>query len=156
MYNYCYGTVFTIITITMVLYAQLYYDIVCMQNYDIMPLERFCEVLYIKLCIGHAKIFINLPPGNHENIFGFSAFHVGLPPKPTGYRCLANGLLIRTDCTNVLVWIFEFVRFLPVTAAYQSVYRNWWPVVQWTSSVMKTLHTGVTLRRWFLSPPLPH
>jgi hypothetical protein len=42
----------------MVLYAQLslslwycmhtyYYDIVCMQNYDIIPLVRLCEVLYI-------------------------------------------------------------------------------------------------------------
>jgi hypothetical protein len=34
-------------------------------------LVRFCEVLYINLCIDHAKIFINLPPGNHKNIFGF-------------------------------------------------------------------------------------
>jgi hypothetical protein len=69
---------------TMVLYARLslslslwycmhnyYYDIVCMQNYDIIPLVRFCEALYIKLCIDHAKIFINLPPGNHKNMFGF-------------------------------------------------------------------------------------
>jgi hypothetical protein len=50
-----------------------YYDIVFMQNYDIISLVRFCEVLYINLCIGHAKIFINLPPGNHEYIFDFSA-----------------------------------------------------------------------------------
>jgi hypothetical protein len=47
-----------------------YYDIVCMQNYDIIPFMRFCEVLYINICIVHAKIFINLPPGNHENSFG--------------------------------------------------------------------------------------
>jgi hypothetical protein len=80
-----------------------YYDIICMQNYDIIPLVRFCEVLYINICIGHAKIFINLPPGNHENIFGFYTFHVGLPLKPTGYRCLPNGLPIRTDYTDVLV-----------------------------------------------------
>jgi hypothetical protein len=25
-----------------------YYDIVCMQNYDIIHLVRFCDVLYIK------------------------------------------------------------------------------------------------------------
>jgi hypothetical protein len=31
-----------------------YYDIVCMQKYDIIPLVRFCEVLYINLCIDHA------------------------------------------------------------------------------------------------------
>jgi hypothetical protein len=49
-----------------------YYDIVCMQNYDIIPLLRFCEVLYINIRIGHAKIFINLPPGNHENSFSKS------------------------------------------------------------------------------------
>jgi hypothetical protein len=48
-----------------------YYDIICMQNYDIIPLVRFCEVLYINICIGHAKILINLPPGNHTNVFGF-------------------------------------------------------------------------------------
>jgi hypothetical protein len=48
-----------------------YYDIVCMQNYDIIPLVRFCEVLYINLCIDHAKIYINLPPGNHKNMFDF-------------------------------------------------------------------------------------
>jgi hypothetical protein len=48
-----------------------YYDIVCMQNYDIIPLVRFCEVLYINIRISHAKIFINLPPGNHTNVFGF-------------------------------------------------------------------------------------
>jgi hypothetical protein len=74
-----------------------YYDIGCMQNYDIIPLVRFCEVLYIYLCIDHAKIFINLPPGNHKNMFGFSAFHVGLPLKPTGYRSLLSGLPIETD-----------------------------------------------------------
>jgi hypothetical protein len=67
---------------TMVLYARLslslwycmndyYYDIVSMQNYDIIPSVRFCEVLYINIRIGHAKIFINLPPGNHTNVFGF-------------------------------------------------------------------------------------
>jgi hypothetical protein len=88
-----------------------YCDIACMQNYDIIPLVRFCEVLYINLCISHAKIFINLPPGNHKNIFGFSAFHVGLPPKPTGYRFLPSGLPIRTDCTGVLIWILNLFGF---------------------------------------------
>jgi hypothetical protein len=48
-----------------------YYNIVCMQNYDIIPLMRFCEVLYINIPIGDAKIFINLPPGNHTNVCGF-------------------------------------------------------------------------------------
>jgi hypothetical protein len=48
-----------------------YYDIVCMQNYDIILLVRFCEVLYINIRISRAKIFINLPPGNHTNVFGF-------------------------------------------------------------------------------------
>jgi hypothetical protein len=48
-----------------------YYDIVCMQNYDIIHLVRFCEVIYINLCIGHAKIFINLPTGDHEKYFRF-------------------------------------------------------------------------------------
>jgi hypothetical protein len=56
-----------------------YYDIVCIQNYDIIPLVRFCDDLYIKLCIDHAKIFINSSPENHKNMFGFSAFTVGLP-----------------------------------------------------------------------------
>jgi hypothetical protein len=55
-----------------------YYDIVCMQNYDIIHLVRFCDVLYIKLCIDHAKIFINSSPENHKTMFGFSAFTVGL------------------------------------------------------------------------------
>jgi hypothetical protein len=74
-----------------------YYDIVCMQNYDIIPLVRFCEILYINLCKDHAKIFINLPPENHKNMFRFSAFHVCLPPKPTSNRSLPSGLLIETD-----------------------------------------------------------
>jgi hypothetical protein len=56
-----------------------YYDIVCMQNYDIIPLVRFCEVLYINLCIGHAKIFINLPPGNQKTCSVFL-------PLPSVYR----------------------------------------------------------------------
>jgi hypothetical protein len=77
-------------TMVLYLYARLslslwycmhnyYYDIVCMQNYDIIPLVRFCDVLYIKLCIEHAKIFINSSPENHKTMFGFSAFTVGLP-----------------------------------------------------------------------------
>jgi hypothetical protein len=92
----------------MVLYARLslslwycmhnyYYDIFCMQNYDIIPLVWFCEVLYINLCIDHAKIFINLSQENHKNMFGFSAFHFGLPPKLTGNRSLPSGLPIETD-----------------------------------------------------------
>jgi hypothetical protein len=68
-----------------------------MQNYDIIPLVRFCEVLYINLCIDGAKIFINLPLGNNKNMFGFYAFNVGLPLKPTGYRSLPSGLPIETD-----------------------------------------------------------
>jgi hypothetical protein len=68
-----------------------------MQNYDIIPLVRFCEVIYINLCIDHAKIFINLPPGNHKIMFGFSAFKVGLPLKPTGYQSLPSGLPNETD-----------------------------------------------------------
>jgi hypothetical protein len=80
-YHYHYSIVCTIITMTL---------FVC-------KTMRFCEVLYINLCIDHAKIFINLPPGNHKNIFGFSAFHVGLLPKPTGYRSLPSGLPIETD-----------------------------------------------------------
>jgi hypothetical protein len=108
-----------------------YYDIVCMQNYDITPLVRFCEVLYINLCIDHAKIFINLPPENHKNMFSFSAFHAGLPPnRPvTGpYRAV-----YRLNCRFNLD--FEFVRFWSVTAAYRPVYRNRWPAVRWTGSV---------------------
>jgi hypothetical protein len=66
-YHYHYGIVCTIITIT-IWYCMhnYYYGIVCMQNYDIIPLVRFCDVLYINLCIDHAKIFINLPPGNQK------------------------------------------------------------------------------------------
>jgi hypothetical protein len=81
----------------MVLMHNYYYDIVYMQNYDIIPLVRFCKVLYINLCIDHVKICINLPPEKHKNMFGFSAFHVGLPPKPTGNRSLPSGLPIETD-----------------------------------------------------------
>jgi hypothetical protein len=43
-----------------------YYDIVFMQNYDIIPQVRFCDVLYIKLCIDHANIFINSSPENRR------------------------------------------------------------------------------------------
>jgi hypothetical protein len=43
-----------------------YYDIVCMQNYVIIPLVRSCDVLYIELCIDHANIFINSSPENHK------------------------------------------------------------------------------------------
>jgi hypothetical protein len=74
-----------------------YYDIVCMQNYDIIPLVRLCEVLYISLCIDHAKIFINSLPENHKNMVGFSAFPDGLPPKPTGNRSLPRGKLVLTN-----------------------------------------------------------
>jgi hypothetical protein len=73
-----------------------YYDIVSMQNYDIIAFVRFCEVLYINLCIDHAKIFINLPPRNQKHV-RFSAFHVGLPLKPTSYRSLPSGLPIETN-----------------------------------------------------------
>jgi hypothetical protein len=88
-----------------------YYDIVCMQNYDIIPLVRFCDVLYINLCIDHAKIFINLPPGNHKNIFVLSALNVGLPLKPTGYRSLPSGLPNETDWTGVSIWILNLFSF---------------------------------------------
>jgi hypothetical protein len=84
-----------------------------MQSYDIIPLVRFCEVIYINLCIDHAKIFINLPPGNHKIMFGFSAFKVGLPLKPTGYQSLPSGLPNETDWAGVSIWIlnlFGFVR----------------------------------------------
>jgi hypothetical protein len=63
-----------------------YYDIVCMQNYVIIPLVRFCDVLYIELCIDHANIFINSSPENHKYMFGFPVFSLGLPALPTGYR----------------------------------------------------------------------
>jgi hypothetical protein len=63
-----------------------YYDIVCMQNYVIIPLVRFCDVLYIELCIDHANICINSPPENHKYMFGFPVFSLGLPALPTGYR----------------------------------------------------------------------
>jgi hypothetical protein len=82
-----------------------------MQNYYIIPLVRFREVLYINLSIDHAKIFINLPSENHKNMFGFSAFHVGLPPKPTGNRSLPNGLPIETDWTGVSIWILNLFGF---------------------------------------------
>jgi hypothetical protein len=132
------------ITMTMVLYARLslwycmhnyYYDIVCMQNYDITPLVRFCEVLYINLCIDHAKIFINLPPENHKNMFSFSAFHVSLPPKPTGNWSLPSRFTDRNRLNWRFNLDFEFVRFWSVTAAYRPVYRNRWPAVRWTGSV---------------------
>jgi hypothetical protein len=57
-----------------------YYDIVCMQNYVIIPLVRFCDVLYIKLCIDHANIFINSSPENQKHTVGFPSFSFGLPP----------------------------------------------------------------------------
>jgi hypothetical protein len=46
-----------------------YYDIVCMQNYDIIHLVRFCDVLYIELCMDHANIFIKSSPENHKYMF---------------------------------------------------------------------------------------
>jgi hypothetical protein len=63
-----------------------YYDIVCMQNYVIIPLVGFCDVLYIKLCIDHANIFINSSPEKHKCMFGFPVFSLGLPALPIGYR----------------------------------------------------------------------
>jgi hypothetical protein len=57
-----------------------YYDIVCMQNYVIIPLVRFCDVLYIKLCIDHANIFINSSLENQKHTVGFPSFSFGLPP----------------------------------------------------------------------------
>jgi hypothetical protein len=62
------------------------YDIVCMQNYVIIPLVRFCDVLYIKLCIDHANIFINSSPENQKHTVGFPSFSFGLPPVPIGNR----------------------------------------------------------------------
>jgi hypothetical protein len=68
-----------------------------MQNYDIIHLLRFCEVLYINLCIGHAKIFINLPPGNHKNIFRFF--------------CLSRRFTAQTDRLPVLTeWFTDLNR----------------------------------------------
>jgi REP element-mobilizing transposase RayT len=98
-----------------------YYDIVSMQNYDIIAFVRFCEVLYINLCIDHAKIFINLPPRNQ---------------KTCSFFCLSRRFTAQTDQLPVLTerftdrnqlnWRlnleFEFVRFWPVTAAYRLVY----------------------------------
>jgi hypothetical protein len=87
-----------------------YYDIVCMQNYDIILLVRFCDVLYIELCIDHANIFIDSSPENHKYMFGFPVFSVGLPPVPTGYRSFSSGLPIGYRLTWRLNWKFEFVR----------------------------------------------
>jgi hypothetical protein len=107
-------------------------DIVCMQNYDIIPLVMFCEVLYINIHIGHAKIFINLPPGDQVCL-------TGLPKKPSGNRSLPIGKPFQTDCTGLLIWFFEFVRFLAVTAAYRPVYQNRRPAVRGSGSVRLTL-----------------
>jgi hypothetical protein len=41
----------------------------------------------------------------------FSAFHVGLPPKPTGNRSLPSGLPIETDWTGVSIWILNLFGF---------------------------------------------
>jgi hypothetical protein len=60
-----------------------YYDIVCMQNYVIIPLVRFCDVLYIELCIDHDSIFINSSPENHKYISVFlSSASVYQPYRP--------------------------------------------------------------------------
>jgi hypothetical protein len=74
MYDYCYGIVCTIITITitMVLYTRLcvwglyallwVYDYgICMHYYSYALVWSF----YIKICIGHAKIFIFRTPGSY-------------------------------------------------------------------------------------------
>jgi hypothetical protein len=57
-----------------------YFDIICMQNYDIIYLVRFCDVLYIKLCIDHANIFINSSPENQKHMFGFPVFSITYRP----------------------------------------------------------------------------
>jgi hypothetical protein len=87
-----------------------YYDIVCMHNYDIIHLVRFCDVLYIKLCIDHANIFINSSPENQKHMVGFPVFSVGLPPLPSGYRSKPSGLPIGNRMNWRLNWKFEFVR----------------------------------------------
>jgi hypothetical protein len=87
-----------------------YYDIVCMRNYDIIPLVRFCDVFYIELCIDHANIFIKSSPENHKYMFGFPVFSLGLPPLPTGNRPLPNGKPIGYRLTCRLIWKFEFAR----------------------------------------------
>jgi hypothetical protein len=117
-----------------------YYDIICMQNYDIIPLLRFCEVLYINLCIGHAKIFINLPLGDHEKYFRFVCLSRRFTAQTDRLPVLTE-TVYRSEPIALAFWFvfFEFVRFLPVTAAYQPVYQNRWLAVQWTDSVMKTL-----------------
>jgi hypothetical protein len=57
-----------------------------MQNYVIIPLVRFCDVLYIKLCIDHANIFINSSLEKHKCMFGFPVLSLGLPALQIGYR----------------------------------------------------------------------
>jgi hypothetical protein len=53
-------------------------------NYDIIHLVRFCDVLYIELCMDHANIFIKSSPENHKYMFGIPVFSLGLPALPTG------------------------------------------------------------------------
>jgi hypothetical protein len=84
-----------------------YYDIFCMQNYDIIHLVRFCDVLYIKL---HANIFINSSPENQKHMVGFPGFILGLLALPTGYRSKPSGLPIGNRMNWRLNWKFEFVR----------------------------------------------
>jgi hypothetical protein len=63
-----------------------------MKNYDIIHLVRFCDVLYIELCIDHANVSIKSSPENHKYMFGIPVFNLGLPALPTGYRSLPTGI----------------------------------------------------------------
>jgi Pyruvate/2-oxoacid:ferredoxin oxidoreductase delta subunit len=105
IYDYCHGIVCTIITITMVLYEWL------LLWHCLYAKLRFCEVLYINIHIGHAKIFINLPPGNHTNVFGFYVCLTGLSKKLSGNRSLPIGKPFQTECTSLLVWLLNLFGF---------------------------------------------
>jgi hypothetical protein len=69
-------------------------------NRLIIHLVRFCDVLYIELCIDHANIFIKSSQENHKYMFGIPVFSLDLPALPTGYRSLPTGKPIsyRLNC----------------------------------------------------------
>jgi hypothetical protein len=73
MYDYYYGIVCTIITVIMVLYARLcvwgLYALLWVYDYGICMHYYFYALVwsfYIKMCIGHAKIFIFSTPVIYE------------------------------------------------------------------------------------------
>ena len=84
----------------------------------------FGVIIYINMCIAHAKISFYFTPGIHFLSIEKLLETTGIPAKPAGKPVYPAGIPVRTVTTGKFEFKISFGRFRPVTGLTGPVSRN--------------------------------